>query len=296
MKSTRRYALAIAALPLWCAACGAAAPSKELLSARDAYANVKTSGAVEANPAGARGAQEALSEAEELHQSGAGSVEEASAAYVATRKSELAVAQAEELRSRQDREKAEQAYREQVERQLGKTRDELSSTQKRLTSTQQQLDTLVADSEKAKNERVGWRKKGENLVITLSGVSFDTAGHTLTVEAKKRLDVVAHALKDYPERPITIAGYTDDKGPENANLELSQKRAESVKAYLISQGVPTTRLFSEGRGESNPTAPNTTAEGRASNRRVEITLHPPGEATERQLVKGTDPAPASKTR
>jgi outer membrane protein OmpA-like peptidoglycan-associated protein len=275
---------AIAGLPILCAACGASAPSKELLTARDAYAKVSKSSAAQENPDGTREAQAALAAAEESHREDAGSEQERSAAYVAMRKSELAMAQAEESRLRQEHAKAEQAYQAQLAKQL-------TSTQQQLASTQQELETLQADSEKAKNERVGWRKKGENLVITLSGVSFDTGGHNLTLDARKRLDVVAHALKEYPERNIAIAGYTDNTGREETNLALSQKRADSVKAYLISQGVPSQRLASEGRGESNPVASNDTPEGKAGNRRVEITMLPKGESTDRQLVKGVDPVP-----
>jgi outer membrane protein OmpA-like peptidoglycan-associated protein len=272
-----------------CAACGASAPSKELLTARDAYAKASTGAAAQENPEGVLDAQKALTAAEETHLEDAGSDQERSAAYVATRKSEVAVAQAEESRMRQDREKADQAYQAQLEKQL-------SSTQQQLSSTQQQLETLQADADRAKNEQVGWRKRGENLVITLSGVSFDTGGHNLTPDAKKRLEVVAHALKEYPERSIAIAGYTDDKGREDANLALSQKRADSVKAYLISQGVPSQRLMSEGRGEANPVASNETPAGRAGNRRVEITLLPKGESPDRQLVKGVDTAPMDQKK
>jgi len=289
VKNTRSHMLSIVGLPLLCAACGASAPSKELLTARDAYAKVSKSDAVQLNPEGTRDAHQALNAAEASHRDDAGSEQERSASYVAMRKSELAVAQADESRARRDGEKAEDAYQAQLEL-------ELTSTKRQLASTQQQLETLQADSEKAKNERVGWRKKGENLVITVSGVSFDTAGHTLTPDAKKRLDVVAHALGEYSERNIAIAGYTDNAGPEEANLALSRKRADSVKIYLISKGVASQRLASEGRGESNPVASNDTPQGKASNRRVEITLLPKGNTSELQPVRGVDPTPLDQKK
>jgi outer membrane protein OmpA-like peptidoglycan-associated protein len=280
VKTKQAYLFALAGLPLLCAACGAAAPSKELLTARDAYAKAGKSDVGQVNPAGARDAQEALAAAEAAHHEDAGSERERTAAYVAMRKSELAMAQADEIRAHQDRAKAEQAYQAQLEQHLA--------------STQQELATQQAASEKAKKELVGWRKKGEDLVITLSGVSFDTGGHNLTRDAKKRLEVVAHALKENPDRAITIAGYTDNAGKKDANVALSQRRADSVKAYLETQGVAPSRLISEGRGEDNPVASNDTAEGKASNRRVEVTLHPAGAVSERQPVKGTDPAPLAQ--
>lgn len=276
MKITLPRMIAFAGLPLLCAACGASDPSKELLSARDANTKLQQSDAAQLNPAGARDAQDALTAAEAAHKDSAGSDKEKTAAYIAQRKSELAVAQAEEARAHQDRDKADQAYQAQLEQQL--------------SSSRQEMQQLQAQQEKAQKEQVAWRKKGENLVVTLSGVLFDTGGHTLSPDAKKRLDVVAHALKDNPTRAVTIAGYTDNQGRSETNRTLSQKRADAVRAYLEKQGVPATRLASEGRGDTNPVATNDTEEGRADNRRVEITMHPPGEAPERQLVKGTDPA------
>jgi len=281
VKNKHAYVLALATLPLLSAACGgAAAPSKELLTARDVYAKAGKTDVAQVNPEGARDAQVALEAAEGAHRDDAGSDRERTAAYVAMRKFERAMAQADELRARQEQEKAELAYQAQLEGQLA--------------STRQELEALETATEKAKNDRVGWRKKGEELVITLSGVSFESGGHNLTPDAKKRLDVVAHALQEYRERSITIAGYTDNAGKKEANLALSQKRADSVRAYLERKGVAPSRLSSEGRGESNPIAKNDTAEGKASNRRVEITLHPAGAVSERQPVKGTDPAPAAQ--
>jgi OOP family OmpA-OmpF porin len=273
---------ALAGLPLLCVACGASSPSKELLTARDAYAKVSKSPAAQLNPTGTREAEEALKAAEAAHEESAGSDEERAAAYVAMRKAELAMAQADEARAHEDLENADKAYQAHLEAKLG--------------STERQLSELETTQEKAKKEQVGWRKQGENLVITLSGVVFDTGGHDLSADAKKRLDVVAHALTDSPGRAVTIAGYTDNKGGSENNRALSQRRADAVKAYLESQGVASDRIISEGKGQNNPVASNDTAEGRANNRRVEITLHPPGEASERQLVKGTDPPAKSQAK
>lgn len=274
MNTTLPRMIALAGLPLLCAACGASDPSKELLTARDANSKLMQSDAVQLNPSGTRNAQEAMAAAEEAHKDSAGSDKEKTAAYIAQRKSELAVAQAEEARAHQDRDKADQAYQAQLEQQLSASR--------------QEVQELQAASEKQQKEFVAWRKRGESLVVTLSGVLFDTGGHNLSPDAKKRLDVVAHALKDNPRRAVTIAGFTDNKGKSETNRTLSQKRADAVKGYLEKQGVPASRMYSEGKGDANPVASNDSEEGRADNRRVEITMHPPGEAPERQLVKGTD--------
>jgi outer membrane protein OmpA-like peptidoglycan-associated protein len=281
VKSTL-YMLALAALPLSLAACASAKPSQELMTARDAYAKTRQS-AGQVNPEGTKEAGEALSSAEKAHADDAGSALERSHAYVATRKSELAMAQASEARARQDREKAQQVYQAQLER-------ELSSMHQELQARHQELQAQQSASDQAHRDRAGWRQKGEDLVITLSGVVFETGGYELSADAKTRLDVVIHAAKQNPARTLTIAGYTDDTGRADTNRELSQKRANAVKAYLEEQGVQSSRIASVGRGESNPVASNDTTEGRAENRRVEITLER-AEASERVPVKGTDPEP-----
>ena len=234
MKTTLPRMIAIAGLPLLYAACGASDPSKELLTARDANNKLLQSDAAQLNPAGTRDAREAMAAAEQAHEDSAGSEQEKTAAYIAQRKTEVAIAQAAETRARQDRDKADQAYQLQLEQQLSSSRQEI-----------EQLQAQQAATEKAQKEQVAWRKKGESLVVTLSGVLFDTGGHTLSADAKKRLDVVAHALKDNPTRAVTISGYTDNKGRSETNRALSQKRAEAVKAYLEKQGVPASRLTSD---------------------------------------------------
>lgn len=274
MKS-KLYRLALAGLPLSLAACASAGPSQELKTARDAYAKTRQS-AAQVNPEGTLEAGRALRAAEKAHSDDAGSALERTHAYVATRKSELAMAQAGEARARADREKAQQVYQAELEREVGALHQELQAKQ--------------SASDEANRERVGWRQKGGDLVITLSGVVFETGGYELSPDAKTRLDVVIHAAKQNPSRTLTIAGFTDDTGRAETNRELSQKRANAVKAYLEGQGVASSRIVSVGRGESNPVASNDTTEGRAENRRVEITLERP-EPSERMPVKGVDPEP-----
>lgn len=277
MKNMRSTILVFAGLSFSCVACAAAGPSQELKTARDAYAKASENGAAQGNPASTRDAQQALAAAERAHRDDAGSEKERSYAYVAQRKSELALAQAEEARAREEHELADRAYQAKLEQQLADAQRDL----------QAQRDA----SEKAENQLVSWRKRGDDLVVTLSGILFEKGRHELSSEAKKRLDVVVHTVKQNPERSITIAGYTDSSGRAETNRTLSQKRAEQVKSYLESKGIAASRIVSEGHGESDAIASNETAEGRAENRRVEITLRPPGELPERQPVKGTDPEP-----
>jgi outer membrane protein OmpA-like peptidoglycan-associated protein len=113
------------------------------------------------------------------------------------------------------------------------------------------------------------------LVITLSGqVLFGSGKSTLLPAARDALDNVAAALKANPDRDIIVEGHTDSMGSSSFNEDLSQRRAVSVREYLIEQGVPSEMIRARGRGEEEPVETNASAEGRANNRRVEIVLSP----------------------
>jgi OOP family OmpA-OmpF porin len=110
-------------------------------------------------------------------------------------------------------------------------------------------------------------EKGE---LVLEGVSFKSGSDQLTDESRVVLDEVAESLKAWPDVKVEIGGYTDSQGAAAGNLALSQKRAESVRRYLVAAGVSAFQLEAKGYGEANPIADNGTAEGRAQNRRVEL--------------------------
>ncbi len=102
-----------------------------------------------------------------------------------------------------------------------------------------------------------------------AGFDFDQA--VLRAEDKQRLDAAVAQLKTLPEdATIQVTGYTDSIGSEKYNQELSMRRAQAAKDYLVSNGVAENRIVLSGMGESNPIASNDTAEGRAMNRRVEV--------------------------
>ncbi len=114
------------------------------------------------------------------------------------------------------------------------------------------------------------------MVITLSGsVLFATDQATLLPTATQKLNDVADALiKGNPDANITIEGHTDSQGTLQHNMELSQRRAEAVKAQLVSRGVAADRIKTVGVGPDRPLADNKSPEGRANNRRVEIIVEP----------------------
>jgi outer membrane protein OmpA-like peptidoglycan-associated protein len=113
-------------------------------------------------------------------------------------------------------------------------------------------------------------------VITLSdagNVLFDFDKSDLTPAAKSQLDTLMDKLRNADVVSIKVIGHTDSKGSDAYNQALSERRASSVAAYLLSQGLAPNKLTSEGRGESEPVADNASDEGRAQNRRVELHIN-----------------------
>jgi outer membrane protein OmpA-like peptidoglycan-associated protein len=113
----------------------------------------------------------------------------------------------------------------------------------------------------------GTRGNG-NAWIDMNRLYFDSGSATLRADATEQLDNIAAILQAYPNAHLLIAGYTDDVGPNDKNLDLSKARAETVKDALVSRHVATDCLATEGYGEQNPAGDNSTDAGRAKNRRV----------------------------
>jgi outer membrane protein OmpA-like peptidoglycan-associated protein len=118
-------------------------------------------------------------------------------------------------------------------------------------------------------ERVG---EGIHLTLNENAVRFDLNKATLTAQAKANLDKLVPVFNSYADTNIEIFGYTDNTGKPEYNLTLSQKRAESVKAYLITKGLVASRFKTSGYGIADPIASNDTKEGQSQNRRVEFAI------------------------
>lgn len=116
-------------------------------------------------------------------------------------------------------------------------------------------------------------RDGDNVrLIMPNSITFNTNEDAMLPTANKVLDSVALVAKEYDKTKLQIVGHTDSSGNDKINIPLSQRRAISVANYLALRGVAASRLQTYGAGASAPIASNATAEGKAQNRRVEITL------------------------
>ena len=246
--------------------CSATMPPQELVNARLAFQNVSTGQAAELVPAEVHKAQVALDLAEKSFLDDPDSYITRDLAYVADRKSKLAGALAVTFAENVATEKAEKDYEVAQAEIVKNTTEQLSIEQ------QARIDAeLVAAAALAELAAVKEEERG--LVITLSGsVLFASNESTLLPAAQDRLNKVADALLVTKEKHLIIEGFTDSQGSSEYNISLSQRRADTVRSYLISRGYPSDLIHTQGIGEERPVADNNNAEGRANNRRVEIVV------------------------
>jgi outer membrane protein OmpA-like peptidoglycan-associated protein len=120
-------------------------------------------------------------------------------------------------------------------------------------------------------------------LVTLGDVLFEVGQADLKPGIQRKLFPLAEFLKENPDRNVLIEGHTDNTGAPAYNLELSQRRADTVASFLISQGVSPASITSRGYGQDYPVAPNTTAAGRQQNRRVEVVILREGKAASQMM-------------
>lgn len=121
-------------------------------------------------------------------------------------------------------------------------------------------------------------RDGDNIILSMPGnITFASDSTALSTQAKEALSSVSLVLKEYKKTSIVVAGYTDSTGQASYNQLLSQQRAQSVANELLNSKVENSRLHIQGFGATNFIASNDTTEGRAQNRRVELTLVPTAE-------------------
>lgn len=277
MINTHKFALAAVFLASGLGACAVAVP-KELADARTAYDRASHGPAATLAPSDLHKAKSALNSAEEAFRDEPDDQATRDLAYVALRRSQFAEVMASRASEVNIKEQAEQDLKKAQAQKQAETTGALSQAQTDLAASRQKIDEANLRT-KALEERLtklaDVKEDARGTVVTLSGsVLFPSNKATLLPEAETRLHEVSEALLSSKERSITIEGYTDSRGSDDANIALSQRRAEAVRNYLVSRGYEGDRIQARGLGKSQPIASNDNAEGRANNRRVEIVLAP----------------------
>jgi len=290
--------------------CASTQPSGQLVQARQVVRSAEMGQTSQNAPKDLYEAQQLLAKAEAAHKDDARSSTELHYSYLAHRKALTAMAhsRAEESKGMQKdnkeaytatlESKAAQLKQQNNTKNLELVRSEGQLEQSKLTADLQGRELAAAnkaaidkqqelDAEKAARVQAEEKSRlalqslqamaavktdNDRLLITFAGgVLFETNKTVLLSSAKERMRPLAEALRNYRSSdPIIIEGHTDDRGPDMHNQQLSQARAESVRAFLIEGGVPPEVLVAVGKGEGQPVAANSNAEGRANNRRVEI--------------------------
>ena len=178
---------------------------------------------------------------------------------------------------------AEQAQQVGVERTAREAAEQKADASEQKADASEQKagvseEKAVASEQRAQQandalHKLSAKADARGMVITLSGsVLFRPNGADLLPAALRRLDEVAAVLVAQGQN-VVVEGYTDSTGSPWSNVDLSRRRAEAVRSYLISRGCPTDRIVARGMGPDRPVADNASGEGRANNRRVEIVIN-----------------------
>ncbi len=135
-------------------------------------------------------------------------------------------------------------------------------------------DTLAAMRKRARGrvKHTPTQEEAKIIQTAFSTLEFESGKDIIKTSSYASLDGLAELLKQRPTWSVDLKGYTDSSGNATKNLQLSRDRAYAVKAYLVNKGVPASAMQTFGFGADNPVASNSTAAGRAKNRRVEIEL------------------------
>jgi outer membrane protein OmpA-like peptidoglycan-associated protein len=268
------------------AGCAAALPPPELVSARSVYDRASHGVAAELDPTDLHIAKESLDAAEQSFGENGDTPDTRDLGYTAQRRTETAEARARTMSALAARDRiiaqmhaatADQAQQSSV--QLGRANQALASQGAQLQNEVQRRQEAERRAAQARADLAKFasvKQEARGMVITLSGsVMFVSNKADLLPAAQLKLNDVANALTQQdPESKIVVEGHTDSQGTAAANQDLSQRRAESVRSYLLSRGIAADRLSAAGFGPSRPIADNASAEGRANNRRVEIVVQP----------------------
>jgi outer membrane protein OmpA-like peptidoglycan-associated protein len=265
-------------------------PPKALADAREELRKARAS-AMEVDPTDVHEADLALQRANQAWNDEPDDPNTIDLAIIAQRKAQIAEAEAATLKSQKAADAAKRELQDLMSTQLQSARGQLTQTKQQLNATQERLDAerkaaeeqqkrLAELEQKLKDARdtiariAAVKEDERGMVITLQGeVLFTTGKWDLKAGAMAKLDQIADALRG-KEQPMVVLGHTDNVGTHDMNMDLSLKRANAVRDYLVSRGIPQDLISAQGKGPDVPISDNGSVEGRATNRRVEIIVQP----------------------
>jgi outer membrane protein OmpA-like peptidoglycan-associated protein len=264
--------------------CATVQPPPDLLTARATYGRASQGPAAALDPADLHTAAESLQLAEESFSKNGDTPGTRDLAYVADRRAQIAEARSGVIAANDLKQQTIGDMHAAETSQLAVTSGQLNQA-----NAQVQLQGVALADETRRREEADKRaakaaadlaafasvkQETRGMVITLSGAVLFTSGKSdLLPSAQAKLSEVAEALtKEDKESKIVVEGHTDSQGGASYNQDLSQRRAQTVRDYLVTRGMASDRVTSEGFGLTRPIADNTSPEGRANNRRVEIVV------------------------
>jgi outer membrane protein OmpA-like peptidoglycan-associated protein len=206
-------------------------------------------------------------------------------AYMATQDARLAqaraAAKADDARVAQGQSERDQIMLQARTREADNAKMAAANAKQEATTAKQEATTAMMQRDQANEEMAKVQSELDALkatqtprgmVLTLGDVLFDTGRSELKPGATRKLDQLAQFLAEHPDRRVQIDGFTDSVGTDSYNEELSQQRADAVKAALITRGISPSRIGTEGYGKAYPVASNNDSGGRQMNRRVEVVI------------------------
>jgi outer membrane protein OmpA-like peptidoglycan-associated protein len=269
------------------AGCATATVPQDLVTARTAYDRASHGPAAALDPADLHVARETLDLAEKSFVDTGDSRETRDIAYTADRRTQIAESRARALESDQQKGKVlaqlsanQAATVRTTSAALGVANAQLATQGQALSNERQRREDAEKRAAQAAADLARFatvKQEPRGMVITLSGsVLFASAKSDLLPDAQAKLTDVAKALgQQDPDSKILVEGFTDSQGGATFNQDLSERRAQSVRQYLVAHGIAADRVTSQGFGPSQAIADNASPEGRANNRRVEIVVQPP---------------------
>jgi len=199
--------------------------------------------------------------------------QQAQQSQLAAQQAQLAAQQAQAAAAQQAAARAQaDAAAAEAEARAQKARDAQQAAELSAQQAAQQAEQVRERLRQQLNQVLQTTETARGLIVNMSDVLFDFNKYTLKPETREKLAKVSGILLAYPSLKLQVEGYTDNIGSDEYNQKLSEQRAGSVRDYLVSQSVADANVTAQGLGKSDPIADNSTSQGRAQNRRVELVV------------------------